>query len=108
MAPVVDFQGGVGQRHSLNPCTKGIRIYRSEIVQGFVVHAQGENKVAEFTLGDIPGHIFTHLHGLPDILFPVFPRVLEIIRKGHILVQPVNISVCRAFARNKGRYQGKD
>jgi hypothetical protein len=98
---VVYLQGSICKGHSAYSGAKGIGIEGAEIVQRLVVHAKGEYEVTEFAFRDVPGHVFPDLEGLADIGFPIISGVLKIIRKRHIFVKPVNVSLNRPLAGNQ-------
>ena len=79
MAPVVDFQGGFGQRQAADAGAEGVGIPGAEVVQRLVVHPEGEDEVPEFPFGNVPGHLPANLQRLLDIGFPIAPALFRAV-----------------------------
>ena len=108
MAPMIDFESSLGQRHAGHTLAELVGILGAEIVQSLVVHPQRQHEMAELTFRDAPAHAVTHLQRLGDIGLPVIPAVLQTVRQRHVFIQPVGIALYGIVARSQGKHCGHD
>ena len=93
MAPVIDFQDRIVQGQPLHALAELVRIEHAEAVEVLVVDPHRQHEMAEFPLGDPPGHLLPHLQGLVHDFLPIGPVIDQAVRGRHIPVQIVHIAV---------------
>ena len=87
MTPVVHFQDGFLQAQAFQPGLDFLIEDRPVSVQVFVVHAHRQHKVAEFPLGDVPGHLFPGAEGGTDVFQVILRRLVCYVGEGHVGVE---------------------